>query len=261
MLRPNPGMLDDARRFLVNPMPEPDAAPPSPQAAPQQTDGTVTTQGENATIAEGVANPSGSGVRPISEPTRADEATLPPILLPNRPDEAPLPPILTPTRSAQAGPGLSPPPMGFSPLQRRLAGTARLPQETAAIPPEDNAPEEDVELAKASRAAAKGDLARALALAERSVACKEGRIEARLFIANIKLHSGEIGEARELAEKVIESTPASAEAHAILGRVHLELGQIPQAEKEYRTALSLDPNCNPARIGMARIAVERLRNQ
>jgi Tfp pilus assembly protein PilF len=100
-----------------------------------------------------------------------------------------------------------------------------------------------------------------VALAAALVACggdssPEERATERLDEALAAHAEGRIDEAVDGYEKVLEDEPGNQYAHYNLGLVHQQAGRNADAEREYRAAISTDPNFASALFNLAILRTE-----
>jgi tetratricopeptide (TPR) repeat protein len=80
---------------------------------------------------------------------------------------------------------------------------------------------------------------------------------ARALLAESLEEQGQVGDAIEVYRKLLDSQPTLPGLHAALGFAYVEGGDVLAAEREFRTELSGGPGCLMARLGLARVCIER----
>lgn len=207
-------------------------------------------------------------VRPLPELVRRADALLsdttssPPAPLPGKKakTEESAPPTTespTPPRSASAarrqvafstaprltdpGTAVPPPPISPTPQERRTATT----DEPQTLPLDM--------LVLATKAAKSGDYSDTLKAAQEFVKTSPKHVPVLLLLARSALECRQGTQAETAALQVLGLNSKIAEAWAILGRVHADQGGVERAKHEYRQALELDPDCELAKTGLARL--------
>ncbi|MFQ5697806.1 MAG: tetratricopeptide repeat protein [Myxococcota bacterium] len=105
-----------------------------------------------------------------------------------------------------------------------------------------------------------GDPFRARAHYERLLQERPQDVEALACLRRLHVRAGSLTQALQISE-IEEQLPLDPGPRAALlsetGSLWLQVGEIPEAEERFRTALTLDPGCEPALAGLAALAQAR----
>lgn len=81
--------------------------------------------------------------------------------------------------------------------------------------------------------------------------------EAKLREGNAAAQAGRLEEARQAFEQAARALPSDPHPRVLLGNVLFHLGREAEAEAAWRQALQCDPSATAARLGLARLALDR----
>jgi hypothetical protein len=160
------------------------------------------------------------------------------------------PSALTPDRSRRRQTPVPPPPLGLTPQERRRKAIDSETRQPAA------ASEAQTPIPPAQQALKTRHYETVLALTRAILDTMPGDEEALLLQAKAQLALRQYSAARVSLNQLLTAGQHLAEVHALLGDAFLAEGDGKQAKANYMTALRHDPDCLPAKQGLARIAVQ-----